>query len=340
MDNKAVWLNGPGTVPFVGPAPVPEPGEGQLLVRVKAVAVQPGEWKIQAGIIPIPLKYPTIIGISLSGVVEKVGPGVTRFGPGDRIASNSTGVLRNDAQFGAYQRFALVPQALTSKISETPFEDAASLATAYGPMSALFLHLGLERPSGRTEAAKRDEKVLIWGVSSSFGAFATQIAKIAGYTVVGTASGGHAELAKTVGVAHFADRDAPSVVEDVAALGPFKAVLGAADSADDQVKIGKILAAQGGGHFLSTMGVRPGVKLPNGVTGSFQQFLDDYLEPGKKEFTEWVWWSFLENAFAANSLKTIPLEVKGGLSKVVEAWGLLQQGKVSGKRLIILPHLD
>lgn len=294
--------------------------------------------------------------------MEKVGPGVSRFRPGDRIASNSTGVLRNDAQFGAYQRFALVPQALTSKvssqeprprlwairlkytswsqISETPFEDAASLATAYGPMSALFLHLGLERPSGGPEVAKKDEKVLIWGVSSSFGAFSAEIAKIAGYTVVGTASARHAELAKSVGVAYFADRYAPSVVEDVAALGPFKAVLGAADSAEDQVKIGKILAAQGGGHFLSTMGVRPGADLPNGVTGSFQQFLDDYLEAGKKEFTEWVWWNFFENVFAANSLKTIPLEVKGGLSKVVEAWELLQQGKVSGKRLIILPELD
>lgn len=37
MDNKAVWLNGPGTVPLVGPAPVPKPGEGQLLIRVCSV---------------------------------------------------------------------------------------------------------------------------------------------------------------------------------------------------------------------------------------------------------------------------------------------------------------
>jgi NADPH:quinone reductase-like Zn-dependent oxidoreductase len=50
-------------------------------------------------------------------VVEKIGPGVTRFAPGDRVASNSTGVLRNDHRFGAYQRFTLVPQELTSKAS-------------------------------------------------------------------------------------------------------------------------------------------------------------------------------------------------------------------------------
>ncbi len=54
--------------------------------------------------------------VSISGVVEKVGPGVTRFAPGDRVASNTTGLLRNDARFGAYQRFSLVPQDLTSKV--------------------------------------------------------------------------------------------------------------------------------------------------------------------------------------------------------------------------------
>lgn len=100
-----------------------------------AVPVQPGEWKIREGLIPIPLKYPTIIGrkclrptvlynlltgsctpVGISGVVQKVGPGVTRFKPGDRIMSNTSGVLRGDYRFGAYQKFCLVPVALTSKV--------------------------------------------------------------------------------------------------------------------------------------------------------------------------------------------------------------------------------
>lgn len=100
--------------------------------------MQPGEWKLQAGIIPIPLSYPTVIGrkpnslkfpsslsrrtdsvdrvVSSSGIVVKVGPGVTRFQPGDRVASNSAGVLFNDHRFGAYQKYSLVPQQLTSKV--------------------------------------------------------------------------------------------------------------------------------------------------------------------------------------------------------------------------------
>jgi NADPH:quinone reductase-like Zn-dependent oxidoreductase len=288
-------------------------------------------------------------------VVEKTGPGVTRFAPGDRVASNTTGVLRNDHRFGAYQQFTLVPQELTSKveattylilcsfltwqIADTPFEEAASLSTIYAPISALFFHLKLDRPTS-TPPIPKNEKVLIWGVSSSFGASSAQLAQQAGYTVVGIASGRHANLAKEFGVSHFVDRASAEAVQDLVALGPYKTVLAAADSAEDQVKIGQILAAQGGGHFLSTMGVRAGVKLPDGVTGSFQQFLDDFLDPTNKEFTEWAWWKYLEGAYADHSLKSLPLEIKDGLSAVTEAWSLLREGKVSGKRLIVLPNSE
>ncbi|EXJ66185.1 uncharacterized protein A1O5_10801 [Cladophialophora psammophila CBS 110553] len=337
MENTAVWIDGPAQQPRIGPAPVPEPGEGELLIRVKAIPAQPGEWKLPAGLIPIPLNYPTIIGVSLSGIVEKAGAGVTRFKPGDRVATNTTGVLRNDHRFGAYQRYALAPQGLTSKIGETEFEEAASIVTGYGCASALCLHLGLEKPPTRSVAARRDETVLIWGVSSSFGAISVQLALQAGYTVVGVASARHAVLTNGFGLSYFVDRSSPNVVQELSALGPFKAVLAAADSAEDQVKIGDVLAAQGGGRFLTATGVRTGVRLPEGVTGSFHQFADDYLDPKNAQFTEWFWWEYLEAAFADRRLKSLPLQVELGLSKVLVAWNLLRQGKVSGKRLIIVP---
>lgn len=182
--------------------------------------------------------------------------------------------------------------------------------------------------------------VLIWGVSSSFGAFSAQLAQQAGYTVVGVASARHADLAKTFGVSFFVDRTSSSLVQDLVALGPFKAVLAAADSAEDQAKIGEVLTAHGGGRFLSTMGVRAGVQLQDGVTGFFKQFLDDFIDPKNREFTKWVWWDYLEAAFADSRLKSLPLDVKGGLSQVSEAWELLRQEKVSGKRLIIQPEFD
>jgi len=112
-------------------------------------------------------------------------------------------------------------------------------------------------------------------------------------------------------------------------------LLAAADSAEDQVKIGEILAAHGGGHFLSTIGVQPGAKLPLGFTDSFHQFMDDYLDPKNKEFTEWRWWNYLEDAFINGRLKELPVEVMGGLSQVQAACNLLHEGKASSKRLIV-----
>ncbi len=137
------------------------------------------------------------------------------------------------------------------QIGETSFEEAASLITSYSGLSALVLHLGLDRPSIQPPSDSRNKGVvLVWGVSSSFGATAAQFARDAGYAVVGVASARNEELARASGVTHFVDRHSPTVVDELVALGPFKAVLAAADSAEDQVKIGAVLAAHGGGYVL------------------------------------------------------------------------------------------
>lgn len=144
------------------------------------------------------------------------------------------------------------------------------------------------------------------GASSSFGAADVHIAKKAGYTTVGVGYSHNKDLVHGFGASYFADRNAESIVDELSNLGPYKAVLAAADSAGDQIKIGSILDNLGGGHFLSTIGVQRGVELPLGVTGSFQQFMDDYLDPKYAGFTRWVWWDALGDAFADKWLKTVP----------------------------------
>jgi NADPH-dependent curcumin reductase CurA len=162
----------------------------------------------------------------------------------------------------------------------------------------------------------------------------------AGYTVVGVASGRHAEVAESLGISHFVDRTSSDAVLKLTSVGPFKTVFAAADSAEDQVKIGEVLAAQGGGSFLSTMGVRSGVKLPPGVSGWFVQYLDDFVDPKNRDFVEWVWWDYLDKAVSAGKLKSLPVEVKGGLNETKAAWSALKAGQVSGKRLIIQPDVE
>ncbi|RYC79200.1 hypothetical protein BFJ63_vAg17922 [Fusarium oxysporum f. sp. narcissi] len=334
--NTAAWLPGVGKALEVRPADTPVPDKGELLIEVKAVAVQPAEYKIQEGLLPFPLKYPTVIG----RIVVKIGSTVTRFKVGDRVITNSAGTIRNDSRFGAYQRYALTTQELTANIGDLSFETASSVSNLYGAASALFLHLHLEKPSGEPKSDRKAEKVLIWGASSSFGAYATQLAAEAGYTVVGVASARNAELVQSFGAAHFVDRESPGTLQELVALGPFKAVLAAADTAQDQGLIAAMLAAHGGGSFLSTMGLRPDVTLPPGVSGHFAQFIDDYLDPENREFTKWLWWQYLENTLQSEKLKLLPVRVVGGLSQVQAAWDLLKQGKVSGQRLVIVPNLE
>jgi hypothetical protein len=117
-------------------------------------------------------------------------------------------------------------------------------------------------------------------------------------------------------------------------------VYAAADTAADQIVIGDVLAAQGGGKFLATMGVRPGVKLPEGVEGYFVQYLDDYLKKENEEFTKWTFGEYLERGLVEGTLKLGNVEVIGGLGSVQSGLDRLREGKVSGKKLVVQPHLD
>jgi NADPH:quinone reductase-like Zn-dependent oxidoreductase len=68
-------------------APRPQPGAGEVLIRVYAAGVNPIDWKIRAGYMKdfMPVPMPFIPGIDVSGVVEATGPGVTRFKQGDEV---------------------------------------------------------------------------------------------------------------------------------------------------------------------------------------------------------------------------------------------------------------
>ncbi|KAL2858473.1 chaperonin 10-like protein [Aspergillus pseudoustus] len=296
--------------PKLRPASTRKPGHDELLIQTEAVAIQPAAYKIQDGVLPFPLTYPTIIGLCFAGTVVKTGAGVMCFELGDRIVTNSAGTLRNDARFGALQRYVLTTQQLTAKISDASFEKAAALApNLYGAISALILLLHLEKPSSTSNPLNKSKK------NSNMGC----ITAGAGYSAVGVASGSNAELVKPRGASEFVGRADPSAIDALIALGPFHAVLAAAGSARDQDTISALLAAQGGGSFLSTMGVRAGVSLPAGVTGFFAQFLDDYLDPANAEFTRWVWWEILEQKLAKGQMHALPTRILGGLSHAQEA---------------------
>ena len=168
--------------------PRPEPGPGDLLVRVRAASVNPLDYKIRDGVVKvlIPFSFPLVLGTDLAGDVEAVGPGVTRFKVGDAIYSR----LDSD-RIGTFAEYALVREAAAAK---------KPARLDYGQAASLPL-VGLTAWQALIEVAHLQEgqKVLIHAGSGGVGSFAIQLAKYLGAQVATTASAKNHPLVKSLG---------------------------------------------------------------------------------------------------------------------------------------------
>ena len=191
-------------------APVPQPGAGQVLVRVVAAGVNPADWKIRAGLYkPFrELPLPFTPGLEAAGTVEAVGPGVTAFKPGQAVFG---------AVMGGYAQYALAAATdLQPKPTNLTFEEAASV-----PVGALTAWGSLFE----TAKLQAGQRVLVQGAAGGVGIFGVQLAHWKGAYVIGTASAGNAEFVRSLG--------ADQVVDYKAA--PFETVLHDLDMVFDTV---------------------------------------------------------------------------------------------------------
>ena len=109
----------------------------------------------------------------MAGVVEEVGPSVTKFQKGDRVISDTPNYQLRQARFGGWQKYVVGTEGTTARIPEnTTFEDAAAMPFALlTAVAALHLKLGMDKPG-----TKRSGKALIWSASGSVGGYAVQYA--------------------------------------------------------------------------------------------------------------------------------------------------------------------
>ena len=193
--NQAAWITAKAQPLTISAAPMPEPGAGEIVVRNRAIALNPFDGVVQTlGSIVMPsLRYPAVLGSDLAGEVVAVGSEVSRFKSGDRVLGFALGVdkIANRAAEGAFQKYVIVRQDAATVIPDSiSFEQAAVLPLALATAACgLFLEdqLGLQTPSVDT-AVPTGKTVLIWGGSTSVGSCAIQLAVAAGYEVVTTAS--------------------------------------------------------------------------------------------------------------------------------------------------------
>jgi NADPH:quinone reductase-like Zn-dependent oxidoreductase len=176
----------------------PEPGDGEVLIAVRAASVNPIDWK-QRGSLDAE-KLPAILGRDVSGVVEE---------------SRAEGFSKGDEVFGwaasgGYAEYATGPAGeIAKKPPEVSFETAACIPVAgVTAWQALFDKGGLE--SGQT--------ALIAGASGGVGHFAVQFAHHAGARAVGTASGRNRDFVLGLGADEFVDYTAQDVREAVSGV--------------------------------------------------------------------------------------------------------------------------
>jgi NADPH:quinone reductase-like Zn-dependent oxidoreductase len=194
---------GPPENLVVETVPRPQPKEGEVLVRVHAVGVNPFDWKLRKGLMQafMPLALPVTPGVDLTGVVEAVGPGVTGFQPGQAVFGGGSATY---AEYAIAKAVDLAP-----KPASLTFDQAAALPTGARTAWLAIFGAGDLQP-GQT--------LLVHGAAGGVGAYAVQFGRWKGAHVIGTVSAANVEFVRSLGaetVIDYGSTPFESVVRDV-----------------------------------------------------------------------------------------------------------------------------
>ncbi|XVV11002.1 NADP-dependent oxidoreductase [Actinoplanes sp. CA-131856] len=189
---------GPPSVLRIADLPDPVPGPGQVRVRVRAAGVQPFDVAVRRGQMPwAKISFPQTIGQEYAGEIDQAGEG---FSAGDAVLGST--MLNGAAEYVVVPATDVVP-----KPPNLDFATAAALVAASQTASGALLELGVGP----------GDVLLVHGASGSVGTVATQLARLAGATVIGTAGPANHERLRRIGALPVAY--GPGLVEAVRALG-------------------------------------------------------------------------------------------------------------------------
>ncbi|MDN3270043.1 NADP-dependent oxidoreductase [Streptomyces sp. MA15] len=173
-----------------GEADEPKLGPDSVLVQVRAVSVNPVDWKARQGHLDavLPAVFPVIPGWDLAGVVVRPGPAVPEFAEGDEVI----GYVREDVlSFGTCAEYVAAPvRALAPKPRSLTFEQAAGI-----PLAGLTAYQVLHR----VLRVRRGETVLVHAAAGGVGSVAVQLAAHLGARVIGTASERNHDFVRELG---------------------------------------------------------------------------------------------------------------------------------------------
>jgi NADPH:quinone reductase-like Zn-dependent oxidoreductase len=305
-DMKAVRFDEYGAVDVlkVADVPAPEPGPGQVLIKVKAAGINPGEAKIREGLLHErwPATFPSGQGSDLAGVVERLGPDVTGLAEGDEVIG-WVDTRSSQAEYAVVEASHLTP-----KPASVPWEVAGGLpvagVTAWAAVRAVALHSG--------------DALVVSGAAGGVGSLAVQLAKREGAIVVGLAGQAnhawleaHGVIPVTYGngVVDRIRNAAPKVDAFIDTYGDDYVELAINELGVDPARVDTVVRFDAAEKY--------GVKAEGSAVGASAQTLRELAE------------------LIANGELEVPIEATYPLSQVREAYQQLEGGHGRGKIVLI-----
>jgi NADPH:quinone reductase-like Zn-dependent oxidoreductase len=301
-------VGGPEVLELVDIA-TPEPGAGQVRIRVAASAYSAADAGMRGGFLPIPIELPHVPGYDVSGTVDAIGDGVTGVAVGDPVIA----FLPMTTDGGAAEQVLAPAEAVVAAPTSIPLADAAALpSVALTAWQALF-------DDGRLEAGQR---VLVVGAGGVVGKYAIQLAKRAGVHVIATASPRSIDAVRAAGADQVVDH---TTTDLLGALDGQVDVLLNLAPIDPEQFAAYVAAVRDGGAVVSTTAF---MATP-GDEGRGVRAATVFVLPNRERLTELV--SLVDaGALTVEVTRRIPLAELPALHAEAEA------GRIAGK-VIVLP---
>ena len=189
MRALVITENGGPDVLRVEERPAPEPDHGQVRIAVRAAGINFADLMARVGIYPDAPKPPSVVGYEVAGEIEALGEGVDGLSAGDRVIAGT--------RFGGYAELAVTAAANVLPLpGDWSYEEGAALPVNYATAYAGLVRFG---------ALGEGERALIHAAAGGVGIAATQMAKLRGAEVFGTASAAKHEAIRAQGVDHPID---------------------------------------------------------------------------------------------------------------------------------------